>query len=51
MPYFLTSTLLFLLGLGIIVWVHSQYHMDIVVTPAEAPADRAAHQHLRPGAK
>ena len=38
MPYFLTSTLLFLLGLGVIVWVHSQYHMDIVVTPAEAPA-------------
>ena len=38
MPYFLTSTLLFLLGLGIIVWVHSQYQMDIVVTPAEAPA-------------
>ena len=39
MPYFLTSTLLFLLGLGIIYWVHSQYHMDIVVTRAKAPAD------------
>ena len=39
MPYFLTSTLLFLLGLGIIYWVHSQYHMEIVVTPAEPPAD------------
>ena len=39
MPYFLTSTLLFLLGLGVIVWVHSQHHMDIVVTPAEPPAD------------
>ena len=39
MPYFLTSTLLFLLGLGIIYWVHSQYHMDIVVAPAEPPAD------------
>ncbi|MBI5933314.1 MAG: glycosyltransferase [Chloroflexi bacterium] len=39
MPYFLTSTILFLLGLGIIYWVHSQYHMDIVVTPAEPPAD------------
>ena len=38
MPYFLTSTLLFLLGLGIIVWVHSQYQMDIVVTPAEVKA-------------
>jgi chlorobactene glucosyltransferase len=39
MPYFLTSTLLFLLGLGVIYWVHSQYHMDIVVTPARAPQD------------
>jgi len=39
MLYFLISTLLFLLGLGIIVWVHSQYHMDVVVTPAQAPAD------------
>jgi chlorobactene glucosyltransferase len=39
MPYFLISSLLFLLALGIIVWVHSQYHMDIVVTLAEAPAD------------
>lgn len=38
MPYFLISSLLFLLALGIIAWVHSQYHMDIVVTPAEAPA-------------
>jgi chlorobactene glucosyltransferase len=38
MPYFITSFLLFLLGLGIIVWVHSQYHMDIVVTPAEVHA-------------
>ena len=38
MPYFLTSTLFFLLGLGIIYWVHSQYQMDIVVTPAEVKA-------------
>jgi chlorobactene glucosyltransferase len=38
MPYFLTSSILFLLGLGIIVWVHSQYHMELVVMPAEAPA-------------
>jgi chlorobactene glucosyltransferase len=38
MPYFFTSTLLFLLALGIIYWVHSQYHMDIVVTPAEVTA-------------
>ncbi len=39
MTCFLTSTLLFLLGLGVIVWVHTQYHMDVVVTPAESPAD------------
>jgi chlorobactene glucosyltransferase len=38
MTYFLISTLLFILGLGIIYWVHSQYHMDIVVTPAEVSA-------------
>ena len=38
MPYILTSTLLFLLALDIIYWVHSQYHMDIVVTPAEVTA-------------
>jgi cellulose synthase/poly-beta-1,6-N-acetylglucosamine synthase-like glycosyltransferase len=38
MPYFLTSTILFLLALGIIYWVHSQYHMDIVVTTAEVTA-------------
>jgi chlorobactene glucosyltransferase len=38
MPYFLTSTILFIIGLGVIVWVHSQYHMDIVVTPAEVTA-------------
>jgi cellulose synthase/poly-beta-1,6-N-acetylglucosamine synthase-like glycosyltransferase len=35
MPYFITSCIFFLLGLGVIVWVHSQYHMDIVVTPAK----------------
>ena len=38
MPYFIISSLLFLFGLGIIYWVHSQYHMDIVATPAQAPA-------------
>ncbi len=36
MPYLLISTTLFLLGLGIIYWVHSQYHMDIVVRPADS---------------
>jgi chlorobactene glucosyltransferase len=38
MPYFITSTILFILGLGVIYWVHSQFHMDIVVTPAEVSA-------------
>lgn len=37
----LLSTLLFLLGLIIIYWLHTQYHLDIVVEvsapPAEAP--------------
>ncbi|MBI3150887.1 MAG: glycosyltransferase [Chloroflexi bacterium] len=37
MPYFITSTILFLLGLIIIYWVHNQYHLDIVVTPAPPP--------------
>ncbi|MEW6241024.1 MAG: glycosyltransferase family A protein, partial [Chloroflexota bacterium] len=36
MPYFLVSTLLFLLGLGIIYWVHSQYHMDVVVRSTDS---------------
>jgi chlorobactene glucosyltransferase len=40
MFWFYLSTLLFIGGLGIIYWVHSQYQMDIVVTPAvvHAPA-------------
>ena len=42
MPYFIASTILFILGLIIIYWVHSQYHLDIVVTPAPPPAIGAA---------
>ena len=38
MFYFITSTILFFLGLSIIYWVHSQYHMDIAVTPAQVSA-------------
>lgn len=41
MPYFIASTILFILGLIIIYWVHSQYHLDIVVTPAPPPAAEA----------
>jgi chlorobactene glucosyltransferase len=37
MPYLITSTILFVLGLIIIYWVHSQYHLDIVVTPTAPP--------------
>ncbi|MBI5825332.1 MAG: glycosyltransferase [Chloroflexi bacterium] len=41
MPYFITSTILFVLGLVIIYWVHNQYHLDIVVTPKPPPAEGA----------
>jgi chlorobactene glucosyltransferase len=37
MPYLITSTILFILALIIIYWVHSQYHLDIVVTVHEPP--------------
>ncbi len=39
MPYFITSTILFVAALVIIYWIHNQYHLDIVVTPASPPAD------------
>ena len=37
MFYFVLSTILFLLALLIIYWIHNQYHLDIVVTPVPAP--------------
>ena len=37
MLYFILSTILFLLALIIIYWIHNQYHLDIVVTPVPAP--------------
>ena len=37
MTFFIISTTLFLLGILIIHWVHSQYHLDIVVMPAPPP--------------
>ncbi len=37
MFYFIFSTILFLLALIIIYWIHNQYHLDIVVTPVPAP--------------
>ncbi|MBI5841329.1 MAG: glycosyltransferase [Chloroflexi bacterium] len=38
MPYFILSTIFFLLGLAIIYWLHTQYHLDIVVEPAPPPS-------------
>ncbi|GAB4497701.1 MAG: glycosyltransferase family 2 protein [Anaerolineales bacterium] len=35
---FIISTVLFILALIIIHWVHNQYHLDILVTPAPPPA-------------
>ena len=37
MSYFITSTVLFVFALIIIHWIHNQYHLDIVVTPAPPP--------------
>lgn len=37
MLYFIISTLLFILALIIIYWVHNQYHLDLVVKPVPAP--------------
>ncbi len=37
MPYFIISTILFILGLVIIYWIHNQYQLDIVVIPAPPP--------------
>ena len=39
MPYFITSTLLFVIGLAVIYWIHTQYQLDILVTPAAPPVE------------
>ena len=39
MPYLITSTILFIAALIIIYWIHNQYHLDIIVTPAPPPAE------------
>ncbi len=39
MTYFIVSTFLFISGVIIIYWLHDQYHLDIVVESASAPAD------------
>jgi chlorobactene glucosyltransferase len=38
MPYLIISTILFIAALIIIYWIHNQYHLDIVVEPAQPPA-------------
>lgn len=37
MSYFTISTILFIGGMVVISWLHSQYHLDIVVEPASPP--------------
>jgi chlorobactene glucosyltransferase len=37
MLYFILSTILFFSGLAVVHWIHDQYHLDIVVTPASPP--------------
>ena len=42
MPYFITSTILFILAFAIIFWIHDQYHLDVVVTPVPPPTPAGA---------
>lgn len=37
MLYLLLSTAFLIIGIGIIYWLHNQYHLDIVVEPARPP--------------
>ena len=39
MNYFFISTLFFIGGIIIVIWLHNQYHLDIVVTPTPPPAN------------
>jgi chlorobactene glucosyltransferase len=39
MIYFYLSTAILIGGLFIVYWLHSQYHLDIVVTPTPPPAN------------
>ena len=39
MIYFYISTVIFIGGIFIVYWLHNQYHLDIVVTPAPPPID------------
>jgi chlorobactene glucosyltransferase len=39
MIYFYLSTALFIGGIFIVCWLHNQYHLDVVVTPAPPPTN------------
>jgi chlorobactene glucosyltransferase len=39
MPYFIASTVLFIIGLIVIHWIHGLYHLDVIVTPAPPPSN------------
>ncbi|HSB00067.1 MAG TPA: glycosyltransferase, partial [Anaerolineales bacterium] len=39
MIYFLLSTVFFVGGIFIVYWIHSQYHLDIVVSPTPSLSD------------
>ncbi|HUG34370.1 MAG TPA: glycosyltransferase [Anaerolineales bacterium] len=39
MTFFLISTALFIGGMIIVIWIHNQYHLDIIVEPAAPPAN------------
>lgn len=38
MPYFIVSTIFFIFALVIIFWLHTRYHLDIIVEPTPPPA-------------
>jgi len=38
MPYFIATTILFIPALVIIIWIHNQYHLDVVVVSAPPPS-------------
>ena len=39
MIYIIISSIAFLAGLIIVTWMHTQYHLDIVVEPGQSPED------------
>ena len=41
MSTFIVSSILFIAALIIIFWIHNQYQLDIIVTPAKPPAEGA----------